>query len=139
MFFNSKECEWVDLELFVDGFRVAKFLGVKYKKAQEKEFLYAAGSEPIGIQKGNKAYTGEARFLKGALDDMNRAARVAGADDITDISYTLVINYKARGNRAIQTDTLVGVEFEEYEKGMEQNAKSMEITLPFKFLGLKQV
>lgn len=139
MFFDTRECEWSDLEVFIDGVKITKIQGLKYKKGQEKEHLYAAGNEPIAIQKGNKSYTGEMRILKGALDDINRAVRAAGGEDILDANFIVVANYKAKGNRSIQTDTLLSVEVTEYEKGMEQNVKSMPITLPILFLGLKSI
>lgn len=134
---DTKECEWSDLELYLNGALITKVQSAKYKSAQEKESLYAAGNEPISIQRGNKSYTGSIRLLKGAVDSLNAAAKAAGGEDLLDISLVMVVNYKAKGNRSIQTDTLQGVEFTEYEKGMEQNAKSMPIELPFVFLGQK--
>jgi hypothetical protein len=137
--FDSKECEWADLTLFLDGVKVTKVTRVKYKKSHEKEALYAAGSEPFSIQRGNKSYTGEIALLKGAVDALNKAAVAAGGDDLTDVSFTVGVVYKAKGTRVLQTDTLSGWEFTEYEKGMEQNAKKMEVTLPGLFLALKSI
>ncbi|MCO5229609.1 MAG: hypothetical protein M9958_00495 [Chitinophagales bacterium] len=138
-FFDTKECEWSDLELFLNGAKVTKIQSAKYKKSVEKEHLYAAGSNPISIQRGNKSYTGSFRLLKGAVDDINRAVKAAGGEDLLDASFTCVINYKKKGNRLLQIDTLIGLEFTEYERGMEQNAKSMPIELPILFLELKSV
>lgn len=136
MFFDTKECEWSDLDIYLNGVKITKVRALKYKKTKEKEALYAAGSDPIAIQSGNNAYTGELRVLKGALDDMNRAAVAAGGEDITDVTWNIVANYKAKGNRALQSDTLRGVEFSEFEKGLEQAAKFGEATLPYLFLKL---
>jgi hypothetical protein len=136
MFFDTRECEWSDQEVFIDGVRVTKIQGIKFKPTQEKEFLHAAGNEPIGIQRGNKTYTGDITLLKGALDDINRAVRAAGGNDILDAEFVVVVNYKAKGNRALQTNTLIGMQVSEYEHGMEQNAKSKPITLPMMFLKL---
>lgn len=132
--FDTKECEWADLELFINGTRVAKVQSAKYKRTQEKELLYAAGNEPISVQRGNQGYGGSLRLLKGAVDSLNEAAVAAGGKDLLDISCVVVVNYKAKGTRLKQTDTLNGVEFTEYEKGMEQNAKSMPIELPIVYL-----
>ena len=137
--FDSKECEWNDLELYIDGAKIAKFQGLKYSTAQEKEALHAGGNEPFSIQRGNKAYEGEVTLLKGVVDILNAAAKTAGANDILDVAVTIVANYRAKGSRQVQTDTLIGVEFTKYEKGMEQGAKSMPITLPIMFLGLTSV
>lgn len=131
---DSKEVEWNDAELFFNGVKITKFQGFKFKLAQEKEFLYAAGNEPIGIQRGNKNPTGEFRLLKGAVDALNASARAAGANSLLDIALVAVIKFKGKGVRGVQTVTLTGVEFTEYEMGMEQNAKSMPITLPIMYL-----
>ena len=139
MAFDSKECEWNDLELYIDGVKIAKFQGLKYSRTQEKEVLHAGGNEPFSVQRGNISYEGEVVLMKGVLDILNAAAVAAGGDDILDIAVTIVANYKPKGTRLVQTDTLTGVEFTKYEKGMEQGAKSMPITLPIMFLGLASV
>ena len=135
---DTKECEWADLELYINGVKVTKVQGAKYKPTQEKEFLHAGGNDPISIQRGNKGCTGTINLLKGAVDALNAAARTAGGNNLLDISCTVVVNYKAKGSRTIQTDTMGGLEFSEYEKGMEQNAKSMPISLPFMALTLTE-
>ena len=131
---DTKECEWSDIDLYINGALITKLQSIKYKVAQEKELLHAAGNEPISVQRGNKNYSGSLRLLKGSVDALNKAAVAAGGESLLDISVTIVVNYKPKGSRVIQTDTLGGVEFTEYERGMEQNAKSMAIELPFIYL-----
>lgn len=133
---DYKECEWSDLEFFANGVRITKVQSAKFKLAQEKEHLFAAGNEAISIQRGNKSGTGSVRLLKGAVDALNAAAKAAGGESLLDLSLVLVANYKAKGLRPVQTDTYTGFEFTEYEKGMEQNAKSMPIELPGLYLRL---
>lgn len=135
-FFNSKEVEWTDMSVAIGGKNLAKIRGLQYKVSQDKELLYAAGSEPISTQSGNKSYEGQMKLLKGALDDLNRAARIATnslTGNVTDIQFDLIVNFRAAGSRVVQTDTLKGVSIKEFEKGMEQGAKYMEVTLPFLF------
>jgi hypothetical protein len=138
-FFDSKECEWADMTVLLAGATLTKIRGVKYKATKEKQLLHAAGDEPIGIQGGNRTYEGQIKVLKGALDDMNRAAIAAGGDDILDLQFDIVVTYKAKGTRALQTDTLVNVEVKDFEKGWEQGAKSMDVTLPIVFMKLLAV
>ncbi len=134
-FFNSKECEWADMVVAIGGKAVTKIRGLQYKISQDKELLHAAGTEPIGTQSGNKSYGGTLKLLKGALDDLNRAAKIAAPPngDVRDIQFDLLVNYRPAGSRVVQTDTLKGVSIAEYEKGMDQGAKYMEISLPFLF------
>lgn len=135
-FFDSKDCEWADMTVMIAGATLTKIRGVKYKATKEKQLLHAAGDEPISIQGGNRVYDGQIKVLKGALDDMNRAAIAAGGDDILDLQFDIVITYKPKGTRALQTDTLIGVEVKDFEKGWEQGAKSMDVTLPIVFMKL---
>ncbi len=135
-FFDSKDCEWSDMTVMVAGATLTKIRGLKYKASKEKKLLHAAGDEPISIQSGNRTYEGQIKVLKGALDDMNRASLAAGGDDILDLQFDIVITYKPKGARILQTDVLVGVEVKDFEKGWEQGATSMDITLPIVFMRL---
>lgn len=135
-FFDSKDCEWADMTVMFSGSPLTKIRGLKYKAAKDKQLLHGAGDEPISIQGGNRTYDGQIKVLKGALDDMNRAAIAAGGDDILDMQFDIVITYKPKGTRPLQTDMLVGVEIKEFEKGWDQGAKNMDITLPIVFLKL---
>ncbi len=135
-FFDSKDCEWADMTVVVAGAPLTKIRGIRYKASKEKQLLHAAGDEPVSIQSGNRSYEGHIRVLKGALDDLNRAAQAAGGDDILDMQFDIVVAYKARGARMLQTDTLVGVEVKDFEVGWDQGAKNMDITLPIVFLKL---
>ena len=136
VFFDSKDCEWADMTVMFAGASLTKIRGIKYKALKEKQLLHAAGDEPISIQSGNRTYEGQIKVLKGAIDDMNRAAQSAGGDDILDMQFDIVITYKPKGTRPLQTDVLVGVEVKDFEKGWEQGAKNMDISLPIVFLKL---
>lgn len=135
-FFDSKDCEWSDMTVMFAGAPLTKIRGLKYKAAKEKQLLHAAGDEPISIQSGNRTYEGSIKVLKGALDDMNRAAISAGGNDVLDMHFDIVVTYKAKGTRTLQTDTLVNVEVKDFEKGWEQGAKNMDVTLPIIFMRL---
>jgi len=135
-FFDSKEAEWADMTVMFAGARLTKIRGVRYKAAKDKQLLHAAGDSPISIQSGNRTYEGQIKVLKGALDDLNRAAIAAGGEDILDMQFDIVVTYKPKGTRALQTDTLVGVEVSDFEKGWEQGAKNMDVTLPIIFMKL---
>lgn len=135
-FFDTKECEWSDTTVNIAGANLTKARGIAYKATKDKELLHAAGDEPVSIQAGNRGYSGTIKLLKGALDDMNRAAKLAGGADVLDLEFDIVITYKAKGSRTLQTDTLVGVQVQEFEKGWDQGAKFMEISLPIIFVKL---
>ncbi len=135
-FFDSKECEWADMTVMFAGAPLTKIKGLKYKTARDKTAIYAAGNNPISIQGGNRSNDGQIKVLKGALDDMNIAAIAAGGADILDMQFDIIVTYKGEGTRLLQVDTLKGVEITNFEKGWDQGAKNMDITLPIIFLKL---
>ncbi len=138
-FFDSKDCEWADMQVRLSGATLTKIRGLKYIASKEKQLLHAAGDEPISIQSGKRTYEGQIKVLKGALDDLNKAARAAGGDDILDLRFDITVSYKAKGARALQIDTLSGVEVKEFEKGWDQGAKNMDVTLPIVFMKIVSV
>ena len=135
-FFDSKECEWADMTVIFSGSPLTKIRGIKYKASKDKQLLHGAGDEPISIQSGNRTYEGQIKVLKSAIDEMNNAAVGAGGNDILDMQFDIVITYKAQGARPLQIDTLSGVEVKDFEKGWEQGAKNMDVTLPIVFMKL---
>lgn len=140
MFFDTKECEWSDQSVYFNGVKIGKITGFKFKKSKEKEHLYADGDEPIDIQGGNKKYEGTLTVLRGALTDMNTAVKaqnVSGVDDILDARVVIGCNYRAKGNRLLQTHVCSDVEFTDFEQGYMQGDKKQEVAIPFLFLRLK--
>lgn len=136
--FNSKQYNWADVEIWLLGKKIAGARGIKYKISQEKEVIYGAGNQPMGIGKGNKSYEGEITLLQSEVEALTLSAIAAGGDDITDLSeMNVIINY-APQKGALTTDILQNVAFTEMEKGMNQNDKFAEISLPFIALGIKK-
>ena len=136
-FFNSKDVEWSDQKVYIEGVDGSvKLEGVKFGVEVDKEHLFAGGDEPLSIQSGNRKYTGSMTFLKGSFDALNFMAIEAGGRDITDVSFSVVVTYKAQGTRGLSYYTLSGVEVSKFELGMMQGDKSMKVELPFLFLQL---
>ncbi len=133
-FITYDEAAWKDFRIAISGAPVAKIQGVKYKAKTDKSVIYGEGSKPLSVQEGNESYEGSIKVKKSVVDDLNRAAAVAGAEDIRGLIVEIICTYKAKGNRPLQVDTLVGVQFMEYEKSWDQGAKSMDIDLPIVFL-----
>lgn len=134
MAFDSSEVAWRDLEVFLNGQRIGKVKRLKYKTSRETEALHGAGDEAFDINPGNKTHTGELVVFKSVIDTMNLAAKAAGGDDLTDIPWVIGGTYKATAVAAKTSITLPNVRFDEFEQGLENNNKAMEVTLPFKCL-----
>lgn len=122
------------MKFYLNGTKVVKFTALKYKSEQEVEEIYGAEDEPLDLQTGNRKYSGTATMYKSVIDAMNKAARAAGYPDLMGATWTIVAGYKETLASPRTSDTLPNVRFTDYEKGMEQNAKSMPVTLNFKCL-----
>ena len=143
MAFDSREYEFADIKVSMLGVELSGLRGLTYKKSQEKELIYAAGNQPKAIQRGNKKYEGSLMLLKSDFDLLNKAARTAAYEDLTDVPGRLiditVLYQKSDDSLQLSTDTLQNVEFNEFEEGMKQGEKFKEISLPLMFLRLKQL
>lgn len=136
--FNSREYEWSDVTVVLAGRDVTGIRAVSYKSSQEKEALYAKGNKPHSIQRGNKAYEGSVTVLQSELQALAAAAKTAGGD-ILDLSFNIIVSYgnPSQGD-VITTDLLRGCQITEYEKGLSQNDKFMEIELPLIAMDIKE-
>ena len=130
---NGREYEWADISLRVGGIPIVGFRAVSYKRSREKEAMYAKGRDPHSIQSGNNAVEGSITFTQSQLEALELATR----GNLLDAKVNIIVSYGAELNPAsvasavISTDTIVGAEFTEYEKGMSQGDKFMEIAMPF--------
>jgi hypothetical protein len=134
MDFFTKDCAWSKITLTVLGRKITGLRGFEIKKSVEKEHIYAAGSEPVDIQEGNKKYEGNLKLLKYEVDLLNDAAVLAGFEDITEVPHTLIsatVEYKKNLVDPVRITSILGMAFTELPEGMEQNAKMHEITLPW--------
>ncbi|MDA6072085.1 hypothetical protein NJT12_20880 [Flavobacterium sp. AC] len=131
---SSSECAWAHFEVKVLTRTIKGLRGFGFKKEFEKEHLYGAGDEAIDIQTGNKKSSGSIKVLGFEADAMNKAARLAGFEDITEVPHEAIVitcSYRKRLIDPISTYIASGVAFTESGVDMEQNAKHREITLPF--------
>ncbi len=84
--FNSSEYSWKDLEVVLLGRPLLRILEVKYKGSQETKAIYGRGSNPVGIQKGNKKYEGEIKIGQSELEALcDKAKQVTGSGDPLDL------------------------------------------------------
>lgn len=138
MAFNSKEFTYADINVTILGRNITGLRGIKYKVTTNKERLYGRGKKALAIQSGNEEVEGEIMLLQSELTALTLAAKAANPlNKITDISFDIVVSY-GQGTTA-RTDIIIGAELTEYEMGMEQDDKFMEISIPFMALDIKEV
>ena len=131
---TSDECAWSHFEVKILDRVIKGLRGFSFKKEVEKEAVYGAGNDALDIQTGNKKNSGNIKVLGFEADAMNKAARDAGYDDITDVPHEAIVitcSFRKRKTDPIQTYVASGVAFTEAGADLEQNAKHREITLPY--------
>lgn len=126
---NTREYSWSDVTIVVGGHVLTGVRGVSYKTSQEKEAIYGKGDEPVSIQRGNKSHDGTLTLLQSEYEALKEAA----GGSVLDINVNMVVSYGNPGD-VITTDKLVGCEFTEEPKEMQQGNTNQEIALPFIFL-----
>ena len=134
MSFTTKECAWAQTGIKLLGRTISGLRGFEFKKAVEKEHIYAAGDDPIDIQSGNRKPDGSLDVLKYELDLLNDAAQAAGFTDITEVPHEAVVitcSYKKALTDPMRIVEAFGVSFTDISVGMKQNAKMTEVALPF--------
>ena len=131
MVFNSKQYAWSNLEVVALGRKIIGLRGLEYKTNREKEPVYGAGDKPMGIQHGNKSYSGTLTLLQSEMEALARFAKDGGHEDITDVEFDIVAAYVPKGGGPIVTDVVKFASITEIPKGLKQNDKFQEIALPF--------
>lgn len=137
---TSEECAWSRFEIKILNRTIKGLRGFGFKKEVDTEHLFGSGDDPIDIQKGNKKPSGSIKVLGFEADAMNKAARDAGYEDITDVPHeaiTITCSYKKRMSDPIKFYGAYGVAFSESGVDMEQGAKMREITLPYLAMSVK--
>lgn len=131
---RTSEYAWANLEVKLLGRTIKGLREISYKKTVEKEHLYGAGADPLDIQVGNKKYEGSIKLLGFEVDALNKAAQLAGFDDITEVPHdniAITAKFKKSVVDPITFVTISGIAFTEDGLDMAQNAKHRETSLPF--------
>lgn len=136
---TSKECAWANFEVKILNRVIKGLRGFSLKKEKDIEEIYGAGSEPQDLNEGNNKYSGNIKLLGYEVDAMNKAAKDAGYDDITEVPHELVVlslSFKKKLTDPLTTYTVRSLKFTEWGAEMEQGAKMRETTLPYKALSI---
>jgi len=139
---RTSECAWHQTELKLLGRTVKGLRGFMYKKAAEKDYLYAAGKDPVDIQDGNVACDGSFTVLGYELDQLNETARLAGFADITEVPHEAVVATLKYQKTKLDKKVFVaitGIAFTEWGSEMKQGDKNREITLPYKCMDISPI
>lgn len=124
---NRNEYAWEDIQVMVDGKNqpFVNITAVEYTKKRKHENLYGAGSDPVGISRGNVENEGSITLRLSEILELQR-----NWGDITKKVFTVTVSYTPEDGGASTTDQLTHCRISELKKGMKQNDLSMEVELP---------
>ena len=132
--FNSDQYAWSNVTIQIGSRVLTDVQSIRYKESQEKGFVYGKGNKPLSIQRGNYTYDGSIKVLQNELETLINAAPNKKLNDYRGLIVS--VGYEREDGTSV-IDNLVGVEFMEVEKAMDQGKQFMEIELPIMFLDVK--
>jgi hypothetical protein len=121
---NGKLFSWVDISFTIAGQNVSGVTAISYDQEREKENIYAAGSEPVGVAHGQRKYTASISFLKPELDAIKRAAPFGRITDIP--AFNLPVIY-INDDGSFVRDTLMNFEFTKETSDFKAGDKGLEV------------
>jgi hypothetical protein len=128
--FNSTEFAWKDIEVVMLGRPVVRILEVEYSEEVEKKHIYGRGSKPVGIQKGNRKFSGSLMIGQSEL-----IALIEALGDPLANTFDISVSY--RKGTDLTRDRICGVDLTTISKGMKQGDTDMNVKLPFMCMDVK--
>jgi hypothetical protein len=128
--FNSRQYEFSDTTLVVNGHVLEGFQGIEFTDALDKEALHAKGTEPHSIQHGNSSYKGKIECTQSELQALQQIAPQKRIVLLRNITAQVIYGNPSQGV-ASKTYEIRGLEFTDSTMGMMQGDKAMKVSLPF--------
>lgn len=119
------------------GMNLVEFTGIDWDHAQEMEFIYGKGTEPLDIAEGNEQTTGNITMLQGALEELLDLAPQGKLVKLKDVDLQLAL--VKPGETEIVRYSFTGVRFTAQPMSLRQNDKRMEVTVPFMALNYRRI
>lgn len=132
--YRSNETSWKGGEVVLLGHVIKGITGWELSKEVEKEPIYGAGNTPIDIMEGNVKCSGSVTVYGYELDQMQKAAQLAGFNDITEIPHeATVMTVTIRKSLADRPTVITarGLSFTKIPHKFAQNEKSRSYQLDF--------
>lgn len=128
--FNSREYEWADIAVDLNGRDITGIKSVKYSEKLEAEELYAKGRYPHSIQTGNVAYEGEIEVTQSEYEALVKAGK-GSVLRLRNLTCTVLYGNPGNGDAMVK-DRINGLQITEGGKEFKQGDKSTTVKLPFK-------
>lgn len=139
---RSSEFAWHNADVKVLGRSITGINGWELNKEVEREPLYGAGQHAIDITDGNIKCSGSITIYGYELDAMNKAAQLAGYDDILSLPHeavVLTVTFRKSPVDPITKKVARGVAFTTTPESLQQNAKNRQIQVSFVCMDITSV
>lgn len=130
MGYKTSEFAFTDISIVMAGRIVTGVKEVEYGLTREVSQIFTNGIKAHSKIKKHKEYTGSITLLQSEFEALTDAAKTAGGDDVTDISFDLVVTYAKSITDRIVTDSWIECDITEAKKRYAQGDDGMQITLP---------
>jgi len=135
MAYDSREYEWADISVDINGRDITGITAVKYTEKIEVEPLYAKGRRPHSIQTGNMSFEGEIEVTQSEYEALVKGGN-GSVLRLRGLNATICYGNPSDGDAMIK-DRLEGIQFTEAGKEVKQGDKSVKVKLPFMATDLK--
>jgi hypothetical protein len=139
---NGKNYDWEDFDVHINGILSAHVTELNYTDEKEKELLYGAGSDPVGMGYGNYKASGDITLKREGFDILNNVAKSAGKTIYDFKPFLIVASYGSKSisedtdfvessHSPLHTDSLINVSFTKRDFGIKQNDKENTVKIEF--------
>jgi len=130
MGYNSREFAYTDIKIVIAGRPVLGVKEVEYGVSRETSQIFATGVKAHSKIKKHKVFMGRVVLLQSEYEALIDSAKAAGGEDVTDISFDMIVTYAKSITDRIVTDSLIECDITEAKKRYRQGDDGMEIELP---------
>lgn len=133
----SNQTGWNNIKVALFGRQVLGITAISYKQTSEKETLYGAGREPLGVGVGNNTYEGSITLYRYEVDNILAGARAGNPQaDLTSIATFPITVVRETSPGVFQTD-IVNAQFTTTGTDLKQNDKMDLVELPLLVVGIQ--
>lgn len=141
---NGKTYDWEDAKFYLNGIPITDIREINYTDSVEHTNIYAGGSKPIGLGKGNMEGSGDLTLGRDQYQTLINVARAAGKSIYDYKPGIIVVVYGAKtvpeegdfidvSQSPLATDTLYSVVFKKRDPSARQNDTGLAVKLEFTF------
>lgn len=132
---NGHSREWADIQLSIaGGLPMVGITEINYSYTRNIQNIYGAGSEPVSVGYGAKAYDGSITLK---MEEVDNLLAIAPNKDLTQIpSFSISVSWLDTENN-IKVDVLKNVKFGNYEVKTKAGDTSTDVNIKLIFAGIE--